>query len=242
MSPRSGWLASWLVILVCATGGGRVFGQVCPEEQTRARAVAIRVNEEWPQRPGGDEVARYLQGLGERLGRATAAGTGIDWRFITLRDRAAFAFAIGFGYIYVADGILTFARTESEVAAVLAHEIGHQLAGHFCRRPAPRDGLLRRGETVQAPIGSLNQVIDLGKELEADRLALGILGAAGFDPRAMYTVAERLPESAAYGHGQGDNRRLAALEQRLGRGPTPRFTEPPADAFRRAQATVAAGR
>lgn len=239
---RVRWLVLGLVPAACVVVACRADGVFCPEEQNRARAIALRINEEWPQRPSGDEISRYVRTLGERLGRAAPRGGGIPWRFTIIRDRAPYAFAIGYGYVYVTDGTLRFARTESELAAVIAHEIGHQLAGHFCKQREQPDGLFRGSERGEAPVGSLRQVLDLGKEQEADRYAVGILDAAGFDPRAMYTVAERLPPAAAFGHGQGDNRRLRALEETLRREGPARFVETEAEAFRNAKASVEADR
>ena len=42
-------------------------------------------------------------------------------------------------------------------------------------------------------VGSLTQIIDPVKEQQADQIALGILRAGGFDPRAMLDVSRRLP-------------------------------------------------
>lgn len=56
-----------------------------------------------------------------------------------MRDRSANAFAIGGGRIYVNEGVVTLCETESELAAILAHEMAHQLAGHFVD-PAPATG------------------------------------------------------------------------------------------------------
>ena len=225
---------------VFPAGVGCAGAAFCPEERARARASVVRISEEWPQRPAADEVSRYVQALGERLGRSAPGKGTVSWRFTVLRDEAPFAFAIGYGYVYVTDGTLAFARTESEFAAVLAHEMGHQLAGHFCRRP--KEGLFGSPPPVEAPVGSLSQVIDLGKEQEADRLAVRILGAAGFIPDAMYTVAERLPKSRAYGHGQGDDRRLAALKKVLRGKEVDRTAAPPAEKFRKVKSLVESGR
>lgn len=231
---------SGLALAATLTGASQAEAVFCPEEQSRARAIAGKISDEWPQRPAGEEVSRYIQKLGERLGRAASPEAGVAWRFTTLRDHAPFAFAIGYGFIYVTDGALRFSRTESELAAILAHEIGHQLAGHFCRSFESSGGSIARKERGQSSIGSLHQVIDLRKEQDADRLAVGILRAAGFDPHAMYTVAERLPQSAAYGHAQGDNRRLSALRAVLGgkrEGSRPAEL-PRAEDFERAKAVL----
>ncbi|CAL1239558.1 M48 family metallopeptidase [Candidatus Methylocalor cossyra] len=203
---------------------------LCPQEQQRARASAARIAEEWPAVPGGDELARYIQELGERLARVGAAGRDIPWRFTVLRDRSPYAFAIGAGAVYVTEGAVAFAGSESELAAILAHEIGHQLAGHFCgAAPDAYDSVGRR----QDPVGGLVQVIDPHKETEADRYAVGLLREAGFDPRAMREVAKRLPDKPEIA-----GRRLTALHDLLGRLPPPRRIRE-SDQFRRLRGRAA---
>jgi predicted Zn-dependent protease len=131
------------------------------EEQQNARAAARRIEAEWPIRSINDPVSRYIQSLGQRLGEIADGRQAIRWTFTVLRDRAPYAFTIGAGHIYLAEGMLTFVHNEGELAAILAHEIGHQLSRHLStpsesgvRRPL---GLAtnRSGPAPRQKVGSL---------------------------------------------------------------------------------------
>jgi predicted Zn-dependent protease len=121
------------------------------------------------------------------------------------------AFAAGAGFLYLTDGALEFARTESELAAMLAHEMGHQISGHFC--PRERPGVFswlfgRSDDTAETSrkdarkkeLGSISLVIDPVKEQQADRQAVAILREAGYDPHAMLEVSRRLPSGGRPSH------------------------------------------
>lgn len=233
-SPSSVGLAGLLAIALLCFGQGlaALDHGFCPGEQARARAALQRIEREWPLRGSGDAVTRFVQRLGDKIIRVylgpQADGT-IPWRFALVRNLAPNAFSIGGGYVFVTDGAVSFARTESELAAILAHEMGHQLAGHFCRSPYDEQSRSwfdifssPRVEQDQVGIGSLTQIIDPVKEQQADRIAVAILRAAGYDPRAMLDVARRLPLQETT--HLADPRRIQALQQLVGTLPpvTPR--------------------
>src|SRR5262249_23582413 len=93
-------------------------------------------------------------------------------------------------------------RSEAEVAAILAHEMGHELAGHF--RPGsgtkPWLGGMRSSSSGKDEvIGSVHQRIDPEKELEADRISIEILRRAGYDPHAAGTPPSRSPSCSEEG-------------------------------------------
>jgi len=203
-----------LSIAVATTGAVRAD---CSREQRVARATAARIEREWPLRPD-DAVTEFVRRLGERLAEV-APPSPYPWSFTVVRDRSANAFAIGGGAVYVHDGTIAAARHEAEVAAVLAHEMGHQLAGHFCsatRWPALLGDFLGAEPSDGRAVGSMRQAIDPERERTADRLSLPILEAAGYDPQAALAIAQR---SAC--EGPGLHRRtdeLAALLQEAPRG------------------------
>jgi predicted Zn-dependent protease len=105
-------------------------------------------------------LAAYVSGVGRRL--VAAAGAGGGWRFVVIDEPEANAFALPGRRVLVTRGMLALANDEAEVAAVLAHEVAHVLAGHA------RAGAGHRG----------------GIEAEADRIGVRLLAAAGYDPRA----------------------------------------------------------
>lgn len=155
----------------------------------------------------------YLNRLGERL-VAASDEPGRRFEFFVVRDPSINAFALPGGYIGVHTGLLSAARSEAELAGVLAHEIAHVTQHHLARLVKGSEGL-----TVAALAGiavailaarsnpqladaalrtsqayGLQQQIDFTRahEHEADRVGYQILEGAGFDPTGMASFFERL--------------------------------------------------
>jgi predicted Zn-dependent protease len=185
----------------------------CSNEAEKAHNKAFKIGQEWPLRSSNDSGAQYLQDLGQRLvtqGEALSRripnydGTVEQWHFLIVRDLSVNAFSIGNGWIYLTDGSLAFVNTESELAAMLSHEIGHQMAGHFCEASDSSNsgGLLdifssQSPQQHQVGVGSMILEIDPIKEEQADQIALAILGASGYNAHAILDVARRLPSDGA---------------------------------------------
>lgn len=108
-------------------------------------------------------LGAYVSGVGRRL-VAAAGERGAGWRFAVLDTPVANAFSLPGGRIYVTRGMLALANDEAELAAVLAHEIGHGVSGDAEREA---DEATRRAS-----------------EFRADRLGMGYLEAAGYDAQA----------------------------------------------------------
>jgi predicted Zn-dependent protease len=230
-------------LLVCALftlliGAAGAEG-LCPGEMQRAMKLRQRIVRDWPLRPGNDEVSQYVQSLGLQLAQHYgSAARAIPWRFTLVRNLAPNAFSIGAGNIFVNEGAVNFAQDEAELAAILAHELAHELAGHFCQefRSGASRGLFDIFSTpdtkqYDVDLGSVMQKIDPVKEQQADQIALGILRASGYDPRAMLDVAKRLPPGDT-AHLM-DVYRIQALEQTIGN--IPRVPTGSSEAFRSAK-------
>ena len=116
------------------------------------------------------------------------------------------AFALPGGYIYIFKALLEKLDDE-EIAAILAHEVGHVCARHGIKRlhsgigyqilqilvaGGARDAYTRRksGEAF----GQLMMANSREHEFEADALAVRYLERAGFDPEAMVRVLDKLIE------------------------------------------------
>jgi len=159
------------------------------------------------------EVTDYINVLGHRL-VANSSDARQDFEFFLINDRQINAFALPGGFIGVNIGLILTAQSESELASVLGHEIGHVTQRHIARMIAQqKEGavtslaslaaalLLSRvsGQAAQAAIafgqagaiqGQLNFTRD--NERDADRVGLQILEKSGFDPNAMVTFFERM--------------------------------------------------
>jgi predicted Zn-dependent protease len=126
-------------------------------------------------------LTAYVEGIGARV--AASSGTR-GWTFRVLEDLGAGAFVLPGGYVYVTLGLLRLAADEAEVAAALAHEMAHSIAGHAWIDTV--DLALDEG----AVVGAIER--DHDEERQADEIAIGLLEASGYDPRALRTLLDRL--------------------------------------------------
>lgn len=85
--------------------------------------------------------------------------------------------------VRVTEGLMTFAVTDDELAAAVAHEFSHNLLDH-------RNRLKKSGNT--------NAQI-LATEIEADRLSVWLMANAGYDPHAALHFAERFGRKTGLG-------------------------------------------
>ena len=135
----------------------------------------------------------HLNGI---LAKLTASGDNPSevYRVTLLNSQAVNAFALPSGDLFVTRGLLALANDSSEIAAVMAHEIGHVTARHaFQREEQQKLEALRanvantvqnrqRGEEIKAT-GMLNLAsFSRQQELEADRIGVSLVSKAGYDP------------------------------------------------------------
>ncbi len=73
-----------------------------------------------------DSLNAYLQNLGEKLVRQMPP-TSLRFRFRLVELPIVNAFTLPGGRIYVTRRLVLFARSEDELAGVLAHELGHAI-------------------------------------------------------------------------------------------------------------------
>jgi predicted Zn-dependent protease len=144
-----------------------------------------------------DRAAEIM--LAQIVGKLLAAADQPNTRFtVTILDSSEVnAFALPGGYIYVTRGILALANDQSELAAVLAHEIAHVVLKHA----RARTNRIRTTEIVDKVVTgvfgadpSTDQSSNKAKlslaafsqaqELAADKEGILIAGKAGFDPHA----------------------------------------------------------
>ncbi len=78
------------------------------------------------------ELSQYLTTMGRKLA-SYASGAVPEVEMFGVRDPEINAFAMPGGYIGVNTGLIVSSASESELAAVLAHEIGHVVQRHIAR-------------------------------------------------------------------------------------------------------------
>ena len=146
----------------------------------------------------------YINKVGQRVA-AVSSRPEIEYTFTILNDDMINAFALPGGFIYVTRGMLTHMNSESELAAVLGHEIAHVTEKHAIRRQnkGKRDqfitsvvAVLTRQYAVQELGGILGGVLLTGYsrefELEADAVGARYMAQAGYSPDAMLKTIEIL--------------------------------------------------
>jgi len=150
------------------------------------------------------EVGDYVQDLGTRLVGALSR-PDFRYQFRVVADRAVNAFGIGGGRIYVNAGLIAVADNEGELAAVLAHEIGHQVRRHVAKqisRQAVFENLARfalgsnssQWVNLAASLGVTTGEAYFGRaaEREADRVMVDLMPAAGYDPHEALAMFAKL--------------------------------------------------
>src|SRR6185503_9064448 len=80
-----------------------------------------------------DKVEQTLATIVSRI-VAGSDNPDMSYRVTLLNSSAINAFALPDGHLYVTRGLLALANDASEVAAVLAHEMGHVTANHAAER------------------------------------------------------------------------------------------------------------
>jgi predicted Zn-dependent protease len=166
------------------------------------------------QSQGGDfkqlpELTGYINEVGQKL--AAVSDRKLPYEFVVLNNSVPNAWALPGGKIAVNRGLLTELGSESELAAVLGHEITHAAARHGAKAQE-RGTLLQAGlavATIGAAVGGADQNVaglliqgaGLGaqlvqmkygrdQELEADLYGMKYMKNAGYDPWGAVTLQE----------------------------------------------------
>ncbi|QBQ96743.1 M48 family metalloprotease [Paraburkholderia pallida] len=199
-------------------------GALTPQAERRIGERVMREIRRDPDYIGDWLVRDYLDSVAERLAASAAAqfigGYRPDFDLFAMRDGQINAFSLPGGFIGVNTGLIVSTQTESELASVLGHEMGHVLQRHIARMlsQSERSGyaalagllfgilagvLARSGDLGSAiAIGSQAYAVDSqlrfsrAAEHEADRVGFKLLAGAGYDPWGMVAFFERLDRAS----------------------------------------------
>ena len=101
------------------------------EERSLGEQLMRRVRADKSYLPD-PELTDFVNRLGYRL-VAAADPSPYDFFFFPIRDKSLNAFALPGGFIAVHTGLIVASQTESELAGVIGHEIGHVTQRHIAR-------------------------------------------------------------------------------------------------------------
>ncbi len=155
------------------------------------------------------ETDEYVQQIGQRLASQSTDGGGY-FHYIVLKSNEINSFAVTGGWVFIFTGLIAATHTESELAAVMAHETAHITQNHVARKleeskKATMTSLVAMlgavllgalggggGQAIEGGVIASQglaeqQQLDYSRsvEEEADRVGITYLAAAGFDPKAM---------------------------------------------------------
>ncbi|MBN2329474.1 MAG: M48 family metalloprotease [Candidatus Omnitrophica bacterium] len=150
------------------------------------------------------EIVGYIQAIGQKL-VSVSMQPGEPYAFHVIKDDSVNAFAIPGGHIYVHTGLIAAAENEAEIAAVIAHEMGHAENHHPTENMSRAIGAqILTGIILGNEPGALQQAAaglvangglsaySRSAEREADSTAVFLLNRAGYDPNAIVTFFEKL--------------------------------------------------
>src|SRR5258708_9146232 len=166
------------------------------------------------------EVNAYIENLGQRLVAAIPPEfqhPEFRYYFKVINARDINAFALPGGPMYVNRGMIEAARTEGEVAGVMAHELSHVALRHGTAQ-ATKAGKHQTGAAVAGILGTILGGPGLGQiaqapfaltvlkysreyETEADLLGARIMANAGYDPRDLANMFRTIEAQGGGGGG-----------------------------------------
>jgi WD40 repeat protein len=160
-----------------------------------------------------EKLLAYVREIGERLVRHLPS-TGLKFQFFIVDIPTANAFNTPGGYVFISRKLIAFTKTEDELAGVMAHELGHATVRHSAsdiseifkkilnvtqlgdrKDITDKYNLLLERERTKTISRSSDHESE--QQLEADRIGLFAMVAAGYDPNSFSEFFSRLVEEKA---------------------------------------------
>ncbi len=236
---------------------GKALEQITPEQEYYVgRAVGATIVSQYKVYDN-DRATKYVNLVGQTLAMASdKPETFGGYHFLILDSDEINAFAAPGGFIFLSRGMLRLCHTEDQLAAVLAHEVGHVQFGHAIgaisnsrwtqaftilgTEGAKSFGGEQLSQLTSAFEGSINDITHKmitsgyarGQEREADSAAVTIMARVGYNPNALAQVLQNMSkELKPDGHDFAATHpkpedRIADLNKMVGDATTP--AAPPA--------------
>jgi predicted Zn-dependent protease len=209
------------------------------EEPQLGRAVAIAATNRWPLYDNAN-VSKYVTLVGMSVASVSSNPTW-EWTFGVLDTPEVGAYSGPSGFIMITRGALSAMQDESELAGVLAHEIGHCVnhdglsalkasklvgagveAGTAQIKDPVLAGFAKNSDVLSKIV--LNVGWNQGQETNADAKGVQLLAAAGYDPNGLTRFLKRMQERGigngkAFGTHPGLSDRIAHTSSLAGNRP-----------------------
>ncbi|MBW1987958.1 MAG: M48 family metalloprotease [Deltaproteobacteria bacterium] len=166
-------------------------------------------------------ILEYVNRVGQRVLEA-AGPQPFDYRFYVVRENMYNAFAGPGGHVFIHSGLLAAMESEEELAGILAHEVAHVTCRHISEK-------ISRGNKIQmAALAGMVASLFLGggaatnalaagsiaagvqaslaysrrDEMQADEVGLMYLAQAGYSPRGLQDILEKIRRKNWFGTDQ----------------------------------------
>jgi predicted Zn-dependent protease len=162
------------------------------------------------------KVQRYVNNVGRWIA-SQSERPDLPWQFGVLDAPQLNAFAVPGGTIFITRGLLERMQSESELAGVLGHEIGHVVKKHHLKAIQKGAMTALAGDALQMAVQNKNSAaneklvsfgkemysrgLDKGDEFEADRLGVVLAARAGYDAYGLPAVLQTLQAMNAQDSG-----------------------------------------
>lgn len=145
-----------------------------------------------------ERVDSMIAIVGDRL-KAGLDDLEYSYNFLVFENEMINAFTIPGGNILISTGLINFSDTPEELAAVIAHEMGHVEERHVISRLVKELGIEILTSGDQFVLGEVTGMLgsssfDRHQEEEADLFASQLLEGSGIEPRTLATFFRKLDE------------------------------------------------
>lgn len=212
---KGGLAAIVLGLAGCGTEQTGLGLDLVPEQQVQQMGLqtwrAIRAetpasNDAAAQRRADRVAAQVLEAAGK---------SPSEWEVVVFQGAEPNAFALPGNKIGIYEGMMSLADSDAQLAAVISHEIAHNESEHAAERMnsqvVAQTGVdiaasllgAAGGMSPELTAGILGAGVQYGvllpysrnQELEADRLGLGYMARAGYDPRGAVALWEKMRQT-----------------------------------------------
>jgi predicted Zn-dependent protease len=199
------------------SGATQVFSSSKDIDYKTERVIGESLALEGLQRFGNPVKNEALQRYVNLVGNAVASNSKratIQYQFAVLDSPVQNAFSVPGGIIFISRALVSILDDEAELAAVLAHEVGHVAAKHALKS-TQRAQLISgvgtitaasiggdKGKKLASTVGDMQTVLfdkglDKNMEFEADLAAMESTYRTGYDPSALIRVLQKLQKIEA---------------------------------------------
>jgi predicted Zn-dependent protease len=195
-------------------------------EQARESALAFRKLKSSAKISTNGADASAARRVGNRLSAVVARRANVEWEYVVFEDSEPNAFSLPGGKIGVNSGLFKLARNDSELAAVLGHEMAHVTARHSEEGQSHNVLAEVTGTVVDVGLAAMDMPSEVGdvfdagaqvgvllpfsrlQEYEADQVGMLYMARAGYDPREAIVFWQRMK---AWSDQNGGNSEMAFL-------------------------------